>query len=106
MQVVAKSVLHSFINHKSLIMKRQSSIIKTYVASKSTFFDNGTLTVKLDLYRRVLEDGTDLHRNYNIGRAPMCSCQGSYCDIKDIHKSFIAKCDKLGIPESDIEFIS
>lgn len=80
--------------------------IKTYIASKSMYFDNGTLTVKFDLFRRILKDGTDLKWNYNIGHAPICSCSGQYCNIKDVHQNFLDKCDKLGIPETNIDFVS
>lgn len=78
---------------------------KTYVVAKSTYYKDGQLQVQFQLYRRILEDGTDLRWSYNIGRDPIITADGAYNDIENVRQKIVSLCAERGISESDVQYI-
>lgn len=77
---------------------------KTYVVARSSYYRDGQLQVQFQLYRRILEDGTDLRWSYNIGRDPILTADGPYNDIEDVRRRLVAQCVERGINELDVEY--
>lgn len=77
---------------------------KTYIIQRTISQSPDGLTITLSLYRRVLEDGTDLHWNYSVGREPLLVESGLHNDREDVRVRLVRRAIELGIVESDIDY--
>ena len=80
-------------------------MVKTYIISKYTFYRDGHLMVEFKLYRRVLEDGTDLGWSYSMGHKALATSEGPYNDIEHVRQQLIAKAADLGVNKDDIDYL-
>ncbi len=74
------------------------------MVQRTTFTKSGTIMVRLSLYQKVLDDGTDLGYSYALGREPIHVSEDLLARQEEARYRLVHRAIEDGISELDIGY--
>lgn len=77
---------------------------KKYMVQRTTFTKSGTIMVRLSLYQKILDDGTDLGYSYAVDREPIHVSEDLLVRQEEARYRLVHRAIEDGISELDIGY--